>query len=238
MKALKFISLLTSIVLLAACHDDRDSKPKNVTILSENVKANDLLELNVEYKFSCQSNTEIASYAWTLEIFTQAGEMVPVSDYVSGQTTFDITMPSIDVIAKRDDYARTQSGMLQARVSLKGSFIDGEAFETSYPIELPYIPKNPILRVKSIVDYRETLESDVVIEFSSFQPVTSYIFKLQMDGTPSIEYYTLPGTQNTYSLTNLWMDLSYTFWVKAVNQYGESEYVELHIGGDPNYYTN
>ncbi|MDR1679196.1 MAG: fibronectin type III domain-containing protein [Prevotellaceae bacterium] len=79
-------------------------------------------------------------------------------------------------------------------------------------------------------------ESDVVIEFSSFQQVTSYIFKLQMDGTPSIEYYTLPGTQNTYSLTNLWMDLSYTFWVKAVNQYGESEYVELHIGGDPDYY--
>ncbi len=196
-----------------------------------------LLQFNRNYSFSIHSDNEtiVMDSRWKLEVLKTDGTFVTIiPEQTSDSFTLNLNANSIP----NGNWARNQSGMIKARVLVTGEILNNgfRDYILDYDLLIPAKPAKPELKVRSIVDRMEDWETDVVLEFSSFQEVTTYVFSQQEKGSHFILSQNLAGNVNTYNLEGLYMDFGYIFKVRAKNQYGESEDAILEIGGDPNYY--
>ena len=233
------IPLLLFILLAGCCKDDDNPAPPSVTILSDDIAAGELLDLNKTVTFSYKATQEITQGAWTLEVPTESGESVIIFTQEMDGLNFTLTTPgNIDAfIPDRDDYLRTGSGMLDARVRLSGTFANGAAASADYAVELPYRPSIPTLEVCGIEDDFENWKSEVTFCFTSRGETTGYLINYR----PLIGFSTtsvgVDAHASEKTIPYIHMDMEYYFSIIAYNQYGNTVSDTIIVGsGNPDYY--
>ncbi len=189
------IAFLIPIIFLAGCcKDDNNPIPPSVSIHSGDIAMGELLDLGKTVAFYYESTQEITQGVWTLEVPTESGETVVIFTHELAGIGFTVITPdNIDFIPDREDYLRTASGMLDARVRLTGTFANGALAGGEYAVELPYRPSKPTLEVCRVEnDDFEKWESDVTVCFNALG-ATYYLVNKRL---------TIGGSTTSYGVVN------------------------------------
>jgi len=210
-----------------------------ISIHSDDISRGELLDLNKTVNFYYQSAQEITQGVWTLEVPTENGEYISIFTQEIEGVNFTVTTPGhIDAFIPNlgDDYLRTASAMLDARVRLTGSYANGAVVTGTYAIELPYRPTVPTLEVCGVEDDFENWESSVTLCYRSAGVTHYWVGRRLLIGSSITIYH--PGDADNITLHGVYLDMDYEFRVQAYNQYGYSTETRIYIDGNQDYYTN